>query len=244
MKTSGHTVLITGGTGGIGQALIEGFIQRGNTVITADRNPHKQEALGKKFPGLHTVVCDLSKQEDLDRLVHRCETDFPEINLLINNAGVQYNYLFDQEPPQPKKIGLEMMINLNAPIILSSLLLPLLLQKNEAAIVNITSGLALTPKKSAAVYCASKAGLHSFSQSLRYQLEDTHIKVVEVLPPLVETSMTAGRGKGKITPQRLSEEFFRKFFQGKEEIHIGKSKLLKLLLRLAPKRAARILKNS
>jgi len=242
MTTSGNTVLNTGGAGGIGKALIAGFLARGNRVLSVDRNPEKQQDLLKEFPEVVGLIADLSKKEDIDHIVQFVEQNFPELNVLVNNAGVQYNYLFHEGPPSPGKIERELQINLHAPLLLCSHLLPLLLEKKEAAVINVTSGLALTPKRSAAVYCASKAALRSFSQALRYQLEETPVKVIEVVPPLVDTAMTSGRGKGKITPERLADEFFRKWAKGREEILIGKSKVLKLLLRIAPKRAATLLK--
>jgi short-subunit dehydrogenase involved in D-alanine esterification of teichoic acids len=113
----------------------------------------------------------------------------------------------------------------------------------EAAVVNVSSGLALVPKKSAPVYCGTKAGLHLFTKALRYQLEGSPVKVFEIIPPVVDTPMTAGRGRGKISPKQLVEEFMRAFAKNQFEVNIGKVKLLRLINRLLPSLADRIMKN-
>ena len=124
---------------------------------------------------------------------------------------------------------------------LITLLLPVLNAHSNAAIVNVSSGLGLVPKMSAPVYCGTKAGIHIFTKSLRYQLDK--IKVFEVLPPLVATDMTAGRGKGKISPEQLVDEFIRGFAKDKLEMNIGKVKLLKRINRLVPRLAEKIMKG-
>jgi short-subunit dehydrogenase involved in D-alanine esterification of teichoic acids len=126
---------------------------------------------------------------------------------------------------------------------LCALLIPQLQLKPEAAIINISSGLAIAPKKTAPVYCGTKAGIHIFSQALRYQLEVSSIKVFEIIPPLVDTPMTAGRGQNKISPQALAEEFWEGFLSDTYEMYIGKAKLLKLIHRLSPALSQKIMKN-
>ena len=127
---------------------------------------------------------------------------------------------------------------------LCSAFVPILMDNSESAIINISSGLALSPKKSAPVYCATKAGVHMFSKALRYQLEDSHIKVFEVLPPLVDTPMTANRGVSKISTAQLVDEFLDGLENNRFEMNIGKVKLLKLMHRISPALAYRILKNN
>jgi uncharacterized oxidoreductase len=126
------------------------------------------------------------------------ENEHSDTNVLINNAGIQLNYHFTEEQHLLNKIDQEINTNFIAPLKLISILLPTLKVNDNAAIVNVTSGLGLVPKKQAPVYCGTKAGLHIFTKSLRYQLQ--HVKVFELISPLVDTPMTAGRGKGKITP--------------------------------------------
>jgi uncharacterized oxidoreductase len=121
--------------------------------------------------------------------------------------------------------------------------LPVLLRNENSAIVNVSSGLAISPKKSAPVYCATKAAIHNFTKAFRYQMEGTNVKVFEILPPIVETPMTEGRGKNKISSEELVNEFMNDFKKNKEESYIGKSKLLKFINRISPKLSDRILKN-
>ncbi|MGL4631739.1 MAG: SDR family NAD(P)-dependent oxidoreductase [Leadbetterella sp.] len=136
----------------------------------------------------------------------------------------------------------EVSANLISTIKLSGLLLPLLLKNQNAAIINVSSGLAISPKKSAPVYCSTKAAIHNFSKAFRYQMEGTTLKVFEIIPPIVATPMTEGRGKNKINPEELVKEFIRDFKNNKEESYIGKSKLLKIISRVLPKLSDRILK--
>ncbi len=119
--------------------------------------------------------------------------------------------------------------------------MPILKINDNAAIVNVSSGLGLVPKMQAPVYCGTKAGVHLFSKSLRYQLKQ--IKVFEIIPPLVDTQMTTGRGKGKISPKKLVDEFIDSFHKDKFEVSIGKVKLLKIINRISPSIAERIMKN-
>src|SRR5690606_1082134 len=135
----------------------------------------------------------------------------------------------------------EISTNLTAPLKLIASLLPLLQINPDSAIVNISSGLAIVPKARSAVYCGTKAAIHIFSKSLRYQLDK--IKVFEIIPPLVDTEMTKGRGKGKISPQRLVDEFIQAFKKNRYEVNIHKVKLLRIINRISPKIADRIMKG-
>ena len=239
MQLNNNTILITGGGTGIGFAMAQRFLSLGNTVIITGRNTNKLEAAKKVLPGLHTISCDITKQADLDNLVHSIEQQFPELNILINNAGVQYNYDFATTHDTLHKAEYEMQANRLGPIKLISLLLPVLDRNNKAAIVNVTSSLGLVPKQSAPVYCGSKAGLHIFTKALRYQLKD--INVFEVIPALVDTAMTQGRLKNKISPEQLADEFIRGFEKNRYEISIGKVKLLRVLHRISPSLADSII---
>lgn len=241
MRLSKNKVLITGATSGIGEALLERFIQLDNHVIAVGRNQQKLDELASRDERIIPFVCDISKAEDMDSLVLFLEQHHSDLNILINNAGVQFNYHFAEEPHILGKIENEININLTAPIKLIGLTLHLLKTNDNAAIVNVSSGLGLVPKRQAPVYCGTKAGMHIFSKALRYQLE--HTKVFEVIPALVDTQMTAGRGKGKISPQELVDEFIAAFRKDKYEVSIGKVKLLRFIQRLSPSLADRIMKN-
>lgn len=239
MNKSGNTVLITGGGSGIGLALVEKFVNEGNQVIITGRQEEKLKGVKLKYQEVMYEVADIANESDRQKLVEK----YPDVNILVNNAGVQYNYILSQEKNAGSLIDMEFNINLIGPIQLIQLFLPKLLQKEEAAIINVSSGLGLVPKESAPVYCASKAGLHIFSKALRYQLEGTNIKLFEIMPALIDTEMTKGRGKGKITPEKLTEEFWRSFKKDKFEIQIGKVKLLSLINRVAPPVAEKIMRK-
>lgn len=237
MNHTQHTILITGGATGIGFALAEKFHSAGNRVIIVGRSESTLSKATNALPGTVACVADISVAQDRERLV----TQFPDVSVLVNNAGIQVNTPIAESTP--KDIEHELNVNFLAPVLLSRAFLPLLIQRPSAAIVNVSSGLALVPKQVAAIYCASKAALHSFSKTLRWQLEGTSVRVFEVLPPLVETAMTAGRGKGKITPAQLADEFWEGFKADRFEMLIGKTKLLAFVNRLAPVVAAKIMRR-
>lgn len=241
MKVSGNKILITGATAGIGKALTLKFLSLGNTIIAAGRNKESLQELAKLDSRIIPIVCDLSKMSELEKLTLQIENDHPDLNILINNAGIQYNYHFTEEEYLINKIDHEINVNFIAPLKLIAFLLPVLQMNENAAIVNVSSGIGLVPKMQAPVYCGTKAGIHIFSQSLRYQLQT--IKVFEMIPPLVDTEMTKGRGKGKISAEQVAEEFIKAFSKNQYEINIGKVKLLKLINRISPKLAQRIMKN-
>jgi short-subunit dehydrogenase involved in D-alanine esterification of teichoic acids len=230
VQTTHHTVLITGGTSGIGLALAERFLREGNAVIITGTNAQKAEAVKHDLPSLTVELADMRDRQALEKLVYR----YPDVNILINNAGIQYNYNFADPAIAPTQISTELDINLLSPLHLIKLFLPQLLSHPTAAIINVSSGLGIVPKQSAPVYCASKAALHSFTKSLRWQLEGTSVRVFEIIPPIVDTAMTQGRGRGKITPNELVQEFWRDFSNDRYEMRIGKTKLLFVLQRLMP----------
>lgn len=239
MKLEGNKVLITGGNKGIGLALAKKFLTLNNKVIITGRNETDLSNVKKQFPEVFTFQCDLANQEDLDKLSLYIENEHPDLNILINNAGIQYNYLFEKEKELLSKIDYETKVNFLAPVKLTALLLPILNLNTNSAVVIVSSALGIVPKTNAPIYCANKAGLHSFSQSLRKQLTKT--KVFEILPSLVDTAMTEGRGKGKISPEKLVDDFMISFKKNKYEVNIGKVKLLRFLHRISPKMADKII---
>lgn len=243
MKLTDNTILITGATSGIGYALAIRFADLGNTVIAVGRNQDALAGLSTLSAAIHPLVCDLGNPSDVEQLVVTVGHRFPALNVLINNAGIQYNYEVAEASEQMGRITHEIAVNLTVPLQLTALLLPQLLTRPEGAIVNVSSGLGLAPKRSAPVYCATKSGLHVFSKALRYQLEGMSVRVIEVIPPLVDTPMTAGRGRGKISPEQLVDEFLRGFARNTTEINIGKVGLLRLLQRVSPALADRLLRD-
>lgn len=244
MKISNNTIVITGGARGIGLALTKKLIDNNNKVIVIGRKTNIPSEIQKYTDRVIFKKCNLANEQEFDSLLIDLENNYPEINVLINNAAIQHNYSFLEQNELNSRIDAEIATNLIAPIKLAANLIPLLANKEEAAIVNISSALAFTPKENASVYCATKAAIHSFSQSLRYQLEKTTIKVFELMPPLVNTDMTRGRGQNKIEPEVVAQEFLKSFVSDKYEINIGKIKILKILYRLTPGIVKKIFRNS
>jgi len=191
MQLTGNTVLITGGATGIGLVLAQELLNRGNEVIICGRRKDRLEEAHAANPGLQIRVCDVSDHNARTSLVSWLETNFPRLNILINNAGVQHLYNFRDSTSQPTKPDEEIATNLGAPIHLTTLLLPLLERQETAAVVNVSSGLGFTPLAQTPVYSATKAALHSLSLSLRHQLRDTRVRVFEVIPPLVTSELGA-----------------------------------------------------
>ena len=202
MNLTGNTVLITGGATGIGYALAEAFLKARNEVIICGRRMERLREAEKNHPRLHIKVCDVARDEDRRELVKWTTANFGNLNILINNAGVQRDIDFIKGIAEFEAGDNEIRINLEAPIILSGLFLPYLTGKREAAIINVSSGLGFVPAAKMPVYSATKAGLHAFSMALRHQLKQQGIRVFEVVPPAVDTELNpqgrANRGGFKV----------------------------------------------
>ena len=187
MKTSGNTILITGGTSGIGKGFAEEFSLRKNKVIICGRRENRLQEIKSYNENIETVICDVTKAEQREMLIKTVIKKFPETNILINNAGIQL--LADLTDLDLNKLNQEIETNLIAPAHLSSLFVQNLKTRNESAIINISSGLAFVPLSFVPVYCATKAAVHSLTMSLRHQLKDSLIKVFEIIPPSVDSEL-------------------------------------------------------
>ncbi len=242
MKLSNKRIVITGGTSGIGYEMVKS-LHLDNEVIVIARNTEKLKSLSLKFMGVHTYQADLSHLNDVKAVVGTILTKFDSIDVLINNAAVQYTptllgRTFDVEP-----IVHEVTVNFTSICCLITMMLPMLNHQKKAVILNINSGLALAPKTSSAIYCATKGALNIFSQSLRYQLEHTNISVQQAFLELVDTKMTTGRGGNKISAVQAAQTIIYGLKNDINEHDIGKVKLLRLLLRIAPSIALKIMKK-
>lgn len=196
MKLTGNTILITGGTSGIGLAFAEEFLKEGNKVIITGRREERLKEIKTRFPEIITKVSDVSDAGQRVELVDWIRHSYPDTNILINNAGVQLITDLKSEVDL-NRIGTEIETNFTAPVHLASLFIKHLSDKENAAIINITSGLAFVPIAAMAIYCATKAAMHSLTMSLRFQLKDTGIKVFEIAPPSVDTELGHDRRENK-----------------------------------------------
>jgi uncharacterized oxidoreductase len=225
MKISGNTVLITGGATGIGYAMAESFLEAKNRVIICGRREERLLEAQKIHPDFHIKVCDVAEETDRKKLVEWITTNFSNLNILVNNAGVQRDIDFTKGIAEYLAGEDEIKINLEAPIVLSGLLIPYLTGKKEAAIINVSSGLGFVPAARMPVYSATKAGLHAFSMALRHQLLKLEIKVFEVVPPAVDTELNPeGRiNRGNFKANLSPEEFVASVMKGLKDdvIEIG-----------------------
>jgi len=188
MELGSNTVLITGGGSGIGLALATRFLAAGSEVVVCGRREQVLQEARAAHPRLAVRVCDVSSESDREALRDWAVAEFPRLNVLVNNAGIQNRTGLTGAIDWPRTRQ-EIAINLDAPIHLSTSFIPHLLTRERAAIINVTSGLAFVPMASAPIYCATKAAIHSFTLSLRHQLAHTPIQVIEIAPPAVNTDL-------------------------------------------------------
>jgi len=228
MKTTDNTVLITGGSAGIGLALAQRFITEGNHVIITGRDQNRlNEAAAKLGNKVTAIAFDVSKPKDVTALVKRLTAEFPNLNVLINNAGQAYYYKLDENADTFAKAEHEMLVNYLSVIRLTEKLLPFLKQQPEAAVVNVSSIAAFVPNAGIPTYSASKAALHSYSQSLRFLMEGTQVKVFELMPPLVNTNFSKDiGGESGIAPSVLADDLIAAFTSDTYEIHTGNTALI------------------
>ncbi|MBS0031581.1 SDR family oxidoreductase [Chitinophaga sp. 22321] len=220
MKTSGNTVLITGGSAGIGLAIAKLLTENNNKVIITGRNPERLAQAAKELPGVSTIVSDVTNGNDVTKLVHTLQKDFPALNILINNAGKAYAYQLSDTANAADKATDEMVTNYFAVIRLTEQLLPLLRRQPEAAIVNVTSIVAFAPSAGISTYAASKAALRSYTLSLRHSIAP--LRVFELMPPLVNTAFSEDIGGANgIPPQQVASEFLAALEKDEFEIRVG-----------------------
>jgi uncharacterized oxidoreductase len=236
MKLTGRTILITGGSAGIGLAFALKFVELGNEVIVTGRRQAVLDDVKAKYPKLHIIQSDVADPAQIATLAARVTADFPKLDVLMNNAGVMmYKNL---KAPEADLAGLmaEMNINVGGVIGMTSAFIDIL-TANKGAVINVSSGLAFVPLPPAPIYSATKAAIHSYTQSLRFQLEETGVEVIELMPPGVKTELTAElteSGASLITTDELVKQCFASLRAGTLEIRPGQSKTLAWMRRLAP----------
>ena len=235
--------LVTGATSGIGLALTQLLAEAGAPVLALGRQPQALGALQALHPNIVFIECDLSDLASLSALASELTTRYGDLACLINNAGTQNNVRFDEAIATVESIRHEIDVNLTAPVALTRALLPQLQSQANGWVVNVTSGLAFAPKPSAAVYSATKAGLHLFTRALRLQLQGHSVHVVEAIMPLVDTPMTQGRGRNKLPALEAAAQILAGLRAGRQDIWVGKAKGIPWLQRFAPGVLNRIMQN-
>jgi uncharacterized oxidoreductase len=221
MNLSSNTILITGGGSGIGLALAERFINEGNKVIICGRDEKKLSSVKDKHKDLSCYKCDISNESERISLYEKAVSDFPELNVFVNNAGIQQRIRL-AENPDWSAVKNELEVNLLAHIHLAIIFIPHLLKAKSPAIINITSGLAFAPLANVPVYCATKAAMHSFTMTLRHQLTSSNIEVIEIAPPAVQTDL-GGKGLHDFgTPlNEFADSAMSQLKEGSREITYG-----------------------
>jgi uncharacterized oxidoreductase len=228
MKTSGNTILITGGGSGIGFETAKLFSQNGNTVIITGRDAKKLKDAVAHLDNAHYIVADVTNDQDVDALVTQLTTNFPKLNILMNNAGRAILHKVSESTNGVVIAREEMETNYFAVINLTSKLLPVLRKSSEAAVINVSSIVAFAPGLSLPTYSASKAALHSYSQVLRLSLGlDSNVKVFEVMPPLVDTEFAKDiPSDKKISPAQVAADLFNSVATNNYEVRVASTEQL------------------
>ena len=240
MKTTKNTILITGGASGIGFELTKRFHKLGNKIIITGRDLAKLKKAQAAMPEIQIIQSDVSNPKEIAALFDKVTKEFPELNMLVNNAGIMRDINLHDADGNLEDITREIEINLEGPIRMVKKFLPHLKTKKSAAIINVTSGLAFVPLPSAPVYCATKAGLRSYTLSLRVQLKNSSVKVFELAPPATHTELLATmdqddmKGISVMKVEDMVAVAIQAIENDQFEIRPGQSNQLKLMSRVAP----------
>jgi len=236
MRLTGRTILITGGSAGIGLAFALKFLELGNAVIVTGRRQAVLDAVKAQHPKLHTIQSDSADPAQIAALAAQMKKDFPKLDVLMNNAGVGVAKNLTAPADDLPGLMTEVEINVGGVIRTTSALIDIL-TANHGTVINVSSALAFVPVPAMPIYSATKAAVHSYTQSLRFQLEGSGVEVIELMPPAVRTDMTSEfdeAGISTITTDELVKQAIAALRAGKQEIRPGQSNLLALMRRLAP----------
>jgi uncharacterized oxidoreductase len=237
MKLTGRTILITGGSAGIGLAFALKFLELGNEVIVTGRRQSVLDELKANYPKLHTSQSDVADPAQIATLATRVKAAYPKLDVLMNNAGIMLHKNLKVPAADLDGLMAEVDINMGGVIRMCSAFIDIL-TANQGTLINVSSALAFVALPSAPIYCATKSAIHSYTQSLRFQLEETGVEVIELMPPAVKTAMTAelpeGDGVTLMTTDDLIKQSFAGFKAGRLEIRPGQSNQLAFMRRLAP----------
>jgi uncharacterized oxidoreductase len=251
MNLSNNTILITGGGSGIGFALAKEFLKHGNKIIISGRNIEKLKIARVNFPELEIIQCDISDEDSVKALVEEINKKYPDLNFLINNAGIMRIWNIQKETASIKEQKQEILTNLFGTIQLTQSLIPHLLKRKNGIILNVSSALAFVPISAAPVYNATKAALHSYSISIRQQLQGTNVKIFELLPGAIETAMANDieksldieNGNPKMSPEKLARLTLKGLKNDTYEIRPGMANTLYIMNRMFPALAEKMLQK-
>jgi uncharacterized oxidoreductase len=237
MNIRNRTILITGGSAGIGLAFALKFLELGNEVIVTGRRQALLDEVKAKYPKLHIIQSDVADPAQIAALAKRVKADFPKLDVLMNNAGIMLQKNLTVPAADLDGLMAEVNINVAGVIRMNSAFIDIL-TANKGTVINVSSALAFVPVPSAPIYSATKAAVHAYTQSLRFQLEETGVEVIELMPPAVKTDLAAdlteGDGFTLITTDELVKQSFAALETGALEILPGQAKQLAFMRRLAP----------
>jgi uncharacterized oxidoreductase len=237
MKLTGRTILITGGSAGIGLAFAVKFLELGNQVIITGRRQGMLDQVKSRYPKLHAIQSDVADPAEIAALAARVKAEFPKLDVLMNNAGISHYKNLKATAVDLAGLTTELNVNVGGVIRMTSAFIDIL-KANKGSLINVSSALAFVPLPCIPIYCATKAAIHSYTLSLRFQLQETGVDVIELMPPAVKTDMTAdlpeGDGITLITTEELVKQSFKALKAGSQEIRPGQSSQLAFMSRLAP----------
>ena len=236
MKLPNRTILMTGGSAGIGLAFALKFLELGNRVIITGRRQAVLDDIKAKHPALYTIQSDAADPAQISTLAQTIKRDFPELDVLVNNAGISRYKNLSVPASDLTDLMTEVNVNVGSVIRMTSAMVDIL-KINKGTLINVSSALAFVPLPCLPIYCATKAAIHSYTQSLRFQLEDSGVEVIELMPPAVRTEMTADlpdEGLTLITTDKLVALSIASLKRGAVEVRPGQSAQLALLRRIAP----------
>ena len=239
MELKNSTILITGGASGIGFEFVKQLLQKGANVIITGRDLAKLKEAKKQFPQIHPFQSDVDNTKDIEQLYKDVTQQFPDLSIIINNAGIMRNLDLQDTSMDLENITREVDTNLSGTIRMVHQFLPHLKTKKSAAIVNVSSGLAFIPLAVSPIYAATKAGVHSYTQALRFQLKNTNVKVFEIAPPKTDKPLLSNTGGGDNGMKMMKvDKMVSVSISGIEndtlEIRPGLANVIKLMSRIAP----------
>jgi uncharacterized oxidoreductase len=235
MKLSNNTILITGGSSGLGLEMSRRFLERSNKVIICGRSEEKLKEAHRQYPNLIPIQCDLSDEKQCIDLAEKLKKEHPDLNVLVNNAAIVHKTKFTENETILEAMEAEFQTNFMAPVRLIKYLYPILLTNSRPHIINITTGLIYTPRANYPFYNATKAALHSFTQVLRIQQEEDPVGITEVMFPAVDTPWHNGKPpKIAISAEKAVDEMLNGLKQNKEEIRVAAANLIYRVSRIAP----------